>query len=164
MSQVKIRKIPVRHVNNLHRLFSDALITDFDYFSAGYRQQVLDSNNLLKMYLGTLNPSRLYIGLYYDNKLAGYSLSSIQLRNQNAHSKKGFLYWLFVHPDIRNKKLGKKLLMHTEQNLKKRGVDSISLVTHNQQKFYEHQNYVLDKILPGIVADVDMYMMNKRLV
>lgn len=164
MSQVKIRKIPVRHVSNLHKLFSDALVTDFNYFSNGYRKQVLDSNNLLKMYVGALNPSRLYIGLYYDNKLAGYSLSSIQSQSKNEPNKKGFLYWLFVHPDIRNMKLGKKLLMHTEENLKKRGIDTISLVTHNQQKFYEHQDYVLEKILPEIVSDVDMYMMNKSLV
>lgn len=158
MSQVKIRKIPVRHVTHLHRLFSDALITDFNYFSSGYRQKVLNSNNLFKMYMGSLNPSRLYVGLYYNNRLAGYSLSGIQSSNQ------GFLYWLFIHPDIRNKKLGKKLLGETEKRLKMRGVDTLSLVTHNQQKFYEHQDYELDKILPEVVSDVDMYVMKKKLV
>lgn len=158
MSQVKIHKIPVRHITHLHRLFSDALITDFNYFSSGYRQKVLDSNNLFKMYLGSLNPSRLYVGLYYDGQLAGYSLSSVQ------PSRQGFLYWLFIHPELRSKKLGKSLLVETEANLKKRGVDTLSLVTHNQQKFYERHDYTLNKILPEVVSDVDMYVMKKQLV
>ena len=110
------------------------------------------------MYLGTLNPSRLYIGLYYDNKLVGYSLSSVQPARQ------GFLYWLFVSPDLRNKKLGKQLLDKTENNLRAKGVDTLSLVTHNQQQFYERQDYVMEKILSELVADVDMYVMKKQLV
>ena len=155
---VRIRQIPVRHVSHLHRLFSDALISDFNYFSEAYRQSVLHSNNLLKMYLGTFNPSRLYIGLYYDNKLVGYSLSSVQPARQ------GFLYWLFVSPDLRNKKLGKQLLDKTEKNLRKKGVDKLSLLTHNQQQFYERQDYVMEKILSEFVADVDLYVMKKQLV
>lgn len=158
MSQVKIRKIPVRHITHLHRLFSDALITDFNYFSSGYRQKVLDSNNLFKMYLGSLNPSRLYVGLYNHGQLAGYSLSGVQ------PSRQGFLYWLFIHPELRSKKLGKRLLVETETHLKRRGVDTLSLVTHNQQKFYEHQDYTLNKILPEVISDVDMYVMKKQLV
>ena len=155
---VRIEQIPIRHVTHLHTLFSDALHSDFNYFSEAYRKKVLNTNNLLKMYLGTLNPSRLYIGLYYDNKLVGYSLSSVQPARQ------GFLYWLFVSPDLRNKKLGKQLLDKTENNLRAKGVDTLSLVTHNQQQFYERQDYVMEKILSELVADVDMYVMKKQLV
>ena len=155
---VRIQNIPIHHITHLHRLFSDALVSDFGYFSENYRQTVLSSNNLLKMYMGAINPSRLYTGLYYNNKLTGYSLSSVQPAGQ------GFLYWLFVSPELRHKKLGKQLLDTTENNLRTKGVDSISLVTHNQQQFYERQDYVLEKILSEVVADVDMYVMKKQLV
>ena len=71
---------------------------------------------------------------------------------------------MFVHPELRGQKLGKRLLLDTESNLKHRGVDSLSLVTHNQHKFYERQDYVMDKILTEIGSGVDMYAMRKQLV
>lgn len=157
MKKTKIQKIPIHHIPKLHNLFKSAIQKDFNYFSNKYQAKVRKSNNLVRMYMGALNPNRVYIGLYCDYELVGYSLSSIQ------HDRQAFLYWLFVDPNLRHQKLGIRLLGITESNLQSRGVDSISLVTHNQHHFYERQNYQIERILPKLVSDVDMYVMKKQL-
>lgn len=158
MSQTTIKKIPVHHGGRLHYLFDRALEQDFAYFSPAYRQNVRYTNSRLKMQIGTIHPKRLFLGLYNNGELNGYSISSVQPGMQ------AFLYWLYIAPDMRKQQLGNTLLHETEAHLKTRKVDTISLITHNQQRFYERNDYILNKILTEVDAGVDMYLMSKVMV
>ncbi len=156
MADIVIKKIPIFHSGRLYYLFDQALEEDFAYFSPSYRQNVRRTNNINKIRLGTIHPYRLFMGIYQNNQLEGYSISGIQKSNMRA-----FLYWLYIVPALRKKQLGQLLLSETERGLKARKVDSIELVTHNQQHFYERSGYDINKILTDIDTDVDMYLMSK---
>lgn len=156
-STLDIKHIPVSHCSRLHRLFTTALDSDFDYFSDTYKKSVLATNTSNKLRLAALHRKRILLGAYANDQLIGYSISSIS-RNNIA-----FLFWLFVSPEHRGKQIGRHLLYSTENNLQKRRVDSIELITHNQQRFYEKNGFELQKMLQGLVAGVDMYAMQKRL-
>lgn len=161
MNQVEtdldIKSIPFSHCSRLHSLFTSALDSDFDYFSDEYRKSVLASNNPTKLRIASFHPKRILLGAYQDSQLIGYSISSISKNNI------AFLFWLFVSPEHRSKQIGRRLLFNTEKSLQKRSVDSIELITHNQQSFYEKNGFEIQKMLHGLVAGVDMYAMQKRL-
>ena len=154
---VSIRTIPFHHSIRLHGIFDRALESDFAYFSPQYRQTVRVANRPTKMLLATVHPRRLMLGAYHNSELIGYSMSGIQTDGI------AFLFWLFVAPNFRSQSIGRELLMQTEQNLRKRSVDSIQLITHNQQAFYERHGFEMQKMLHGLVAGVDMYAMQKSL-
>lgn len=155
---IHIRTVPIHHSGRLSNLFEHALETDFAYFSPVYRAEVRQNNRLSRLQLATLHPRRLVLGLYNRAELIGYSISGIQKNNT------AFLFWMYVGSDYRGKGLGKNLLLSTEERLHKKQVDSLSLITHNQQHFYERHGFEFEKILPEYIAGVDMYSMQKRLV
>ncbi len=156
MTNILIKKIPFVHGGKLYNLFDQALEKDFAYFSPEYRQNVRRTNNVTRLCLGALHPKRLYTGIYDGNSLKGYSIAGIQKDNTQA-----FLYWLYIDPVLRKKQLGQLLLSETELTLKKGGVASIQLVTHNQQHFYERAGYNIDRIISNVDYNVDMYLMVK---
>lgn len=156
MTNISIKKIPIIHGGRLYSLFDQALEKDFAYFSPEYRQNVRRANNIAKLRLGTVHPNRLFMGIYEGGELKGYSISGVQKA-----TAKAFLYWLYVDPLLRKKQLGQLLLSETETALRSRNVDSIHLVTHNQQHFYERAGYEINKILTDVDYNVDMYLMVK---
>ncbi len=158
VQSTRIRNIPIHHSGRLHNLFVHALETDFAYFSPVYREEVRNTNRPSRLRLATIHPKRLVLGLYNQTELIGYSISGIQSDNS------AFLFWMYVNADYRGKGYGKDLLVSTQENLQQKNIDSISLITHNQQHFYERHGFEYDKILPEYIAGVDMYSMQKRLV
>ncbi len=155
MNSSVIKQIPIYHCGRLHALFGEALEKDFAYFSPNYRQGVHNANSRAKLQLACVHPKRLLLGLYNKGELVGYSISSIQ---SSGHS---FLFWLYVAPSMRGKRHGVELLNETEIQLRKRNVDTIELITHNQKPFYERHGYEMSKIMREIAAGVDMYIMTK---
>ncbi len=155
---VHIHTIPIHHSGRLHNLFVHALETDFAYFSPVYREEVRNTNRVSRLRLATIHPQRLVLGLYNQAELIGYSISGIQANNT------AFLFWMYVNSDYRGQGYGRDLLISTEDTLRQKRVDAISLITHNQQHFYERHGFEFDKILPEYIAGVDMYSMQKRLV
>ncbi len=156
-SSIRIRTLPIHHSGRLRNLFVHALETDFAYFTPVYRAEVSHNNRLSRLQLATIHPKRLVLGLYNRAELIGYSISGIQNNNS------AFIFWMYVGTDYRGRGLGKNLLLATQEKLQKKQVDSISLITHNQQHFYERHGFELTKILPEYIAGVDMYAMQKRL-
>jgi len=157
MSATTITKILPVHGKRLHSLFTSALETDFGYFAPEYRKTVERDNSRLKLTLGTIHPKRLFLGLFSQGKLVGYSLSGLEGNNQ------AFLYWLFVTPSLRKQKLGLQLLDTTESHMLKRSVDSIHLVTHNQEQFYKRNGYRHKEVLSNMSPGVEMFIMEKQL-
>jgi len=155
--QTTIKQIPIYHGGRLRTLFSTALEKDFAYFLPDYRTGIRNANSRTRLQLATVHPRRLVLGLYSQGELMGYSMSGLHSNDQ------AFLFWLYIAPNMRGKKLGYELLQQTEDHLKKRNVDSIELITHNQQHFYERHNYEMKKIMREIAAGVDMYVMTKSL-
>ncbi len=157
-TDIHIRNVPIHHSGRLHSLFEYALETDFAYFAPVYRAEVRNTNKLSRLRLATIHPKRIILGLYNKAELIGYSMSGIQSDNT------AFLFWMYVNSGYRGQGLGRDLLISTENLLHRRNVDSISLITHNQQHFYERLGFEFEKILPEYIAGVDMYAMQKRLV
>jgi ribosomal protein S18 acetylase RimI-like enzyme len=157
-SDIIIKKIPFYHSSTLNKLFNAALQTDFAYFNPNYLNEVVYANRLSKLRLATVHPSRLIIGVYKSNKLLGYSISSIRAQNR------AYLFWLYLDPNLRGQGLGKNLLSTTEAMLKRKNINTIDLVTHNQTQFYERFGFEMNKILPEYIAGVDMYAMRKILL
>ncbi|MBA3679252.1 GNAT family N-acetyltransferase [Candidatus Saccharibacteria bacterium] len=157
MKQSIIKQIPINHGGRLHTLFGTALENDFAYFLPDYRMGIRRANSRTRLQIATIHPRRLVLGLYSHGELVGYSICGLQA------NARAFLFWLYVVPNMRGKKLGIELLQQTEDHLKKRHVDSIELITHNQQSFYERHEYEMKKIMREIAAGVDMYVMIKSL-
>lgn len=157
MTNISVKKIPFTHSSRLHYLFNQALEKDFLYFSTDYRRNVSHANSRSKIRLGIIHPKRLFLGLYDSSELKGYSMSGVIPKSNQA-----FLYWLYIEPALRKQHHGQILLEQTENELKSRNVDSISLVTHNHHQFYERAGYDLKKILTSVDRNVNMYLMTKN--
>lgn len=157
MSDIIIKTIPPYHNGRLHVLFKRALQSDFAYFSQEYRGAVAKQHSRLKLTIGSVHPQRLFLGVYHSRELVGYSISSYR-------GDSSFLYWLFVTPRLRKQQLGRRLLNTTEQHLTRRGVDTIHLVTHNQEPFYQVHGYTTHKKFVDDISGVAMSSMQKALV
>lgn len=158
MTTSTIQHIPIHHGGRLYQLFGQALETDFAYFSPDYRQGILRANSRPKLQVASLHPKRILLGMYQDSELVGYSISGIKSREE------AFLFWLYITPRMRGNKHGVSLLEETEQAMRAKKVDTIQLITHNQQGFYERRGYEMKRIMREIAAGVDMYVMTKDLV
>lgn len=156
MSIIIIKTIPPFHTGRLYVLFKRALESDFAYFSPEYREAVARQHSRVKLTVGSIHPQRLFLGAYQQKELIGYSISSYK-------DNQSFLYWLFITPQLRKQHLGRELLKQTEHHLCKRGVDSISLVTHNQEPFYTSHGYNTEKEFIDDNSGVKLNSMQKVL-
>lgn len=157
-SSYEIRKIRINEAFSLHKLFKDALSSDFDYFSENYLNEARKTNSLVRLTIATQRKDRLVIGVYDSTHLIGFSLLGIEPKG------KSFLYWMYLLDKYRGKKLGGQLLTGSEKKLSEDSINSVSLLTHDRADFYKHYGYSLNERLSNHSTGVTMYLMTKELV
>lgn len=153
----QIRKINLLDIVRLRRLFIEALKIDFDYFPKEYLAQVNRQNSIFNLSLATLNSNRLLIGSWDGKKLVGY------LIGDKTNKDLGQIFWLFVLPEYRNHKIGRSLMDETLSWFKNLDVSRVQLVTHKHKDYYLKQNFQIDKLVPKMIGDIDMYLMSINL-
>ena len=132
---VYIRPIRWRELGKLNTLFKAALETDFNYFPPAYTQKVKQENSLFRLVPAKIKKDRVFLAAFKDGRLSGYALGS-------AHADGvGQLYWLYVTPELRGQKVGKRLLLETINSMKDLGMDALELVTHDYEGYYKKQGF-----------------------
>ncbi len=134
-----IRDIRPAETPRLRRLFTRAVAEDFNYFPEAYRRQVLRDNNLPRLMVAAIRPARILLGSWWDDNLIGYSIAGI---NGNDTGK---IYWLYVAPEGRGQNLGRSLLERSLQVMRRRGMNRVSLVTHNYGDYYTKFGFQTEK-------------------
>ncbi|HSX14695.1 MAG TPA: GNAT family N-acetyltransferase [Candidatus Saccharimonadales bacterium] len=153
-----IASINPGQVSQLHRLFQSAVASDFSYFPGPYRAQVLRENSLIRLLVAAFRPSRILLGAWRNGELVGYIIG---VTNGNASAK---IYWLYVRPDARGAKLGTKLLDSFVEVVRSRGMERISLVTHNYEDYYRKYGFKLEGTdkLYGVDMKIMSYQWAKK--
>ncbi len=137
-SDIRIDTIKPAQAVKLRRLFKRAVAEDFNYFPETYRRRVLADNNLPRLAWGAVRPSRILLGAQQTNSLVGYAITGV---NSDRTAK---LYWLYVSPEARSQRLGSQLLDRLLVILPERGIQRMSLVTHNYQDYYSKYGFRLE--------------------
>jgi ribosomal protein S18 acetylase RimI-like enzyme len=133
---VTIRPLRLHEVSSLRRLFVQALESDFSYFPAGYIKQVKKANTSLKFLRAvTIGRRRLVLVAVQGGELSGFAISS------SHRDGMGHLYWLYVKPEVRNRKIGRQLLQATLGEMQRRRMAAMELVTHNFEGYYAKNGF-----------------------
>ena len=153
-----IHEVKVGQVADLRKLFRQAVVEDFSYFPKTYQWRVLADNNLARLAIGVIKPNRVLLGAWRDDRLIGYAIAGT---NRNGCGK---LYWLYVAPDSRGQGVGGQLLDRLIAIMKQRGMQRLSLVTHNFDPYYAKRGFKLDKSqqLYGVPMRVMSYQWPKK--
>jgi len=132
---VQIRPLRLRDVRRLHRLFLRALDSDFSYFPPGYVRQVKLQNSPTNLLRAWFDRRRLILVAVRGRQPVGFAFSA-------AHRDKiGHLYWLYVDPDLRGKRVGRDLLQLSLDGMQRRGMHSVELVTYNFDGYYKKHGF-----------------------
>lgn len=148
MSDVKISPVKTRQLRSLRRLFASATRSSFGYLPQKQLKQTLRSNNLRRLTLSKLRPSRLVL-VAANGQLVGYSIAAFD--GDSAH-----LYWLYVDPDQRGRNIGLKLLGATLRWAEAGGANKLVLATHDHRRYYERQGFKWSeqKMVDGVLMDI----------
>ena len=125
----------LREVRSLRRLFTRALETDFSYFPKKHIVQVKRDNTTTKFVRAMASRHRILMVAVQHGKLVGFAISSTH------QDKLGHLYWLYVRPELRNRKVGKQLLDRTLEEMRHRHMTGMELVTHNFEGYYAKNGF-----------------------
>lgn len=152
-----IQDIKPQQIGQLRRLFQRAVKEDFNYFPTTYQKQVLEDNNWPHLVIAALKPSRIMLGAYHAGQMIGYLIAGIN------GDDRGKIYWLYVSPEGRGQKLGQALLEHSLEQMRRRGMRRVSLVTHNYANYYAKLGFSPDKAeeLYGVDMKVMSYQWAK---
>lgn len=147
-----IHDIRPKHTLELRRLFVRAVDEDFSYFPDEYRGKVLSDNNLPRLVVASLRPSRILVGARQAGRMIGYVIAGIN------GDESGKIYWLYVSPEGRGLNLGQSLLRRSMRQMHERGMRRVSLVTHDYTDYYKKFGFSLDKAQQ--LYGVDMKVMS----
>ena len=156
-SRVVVKKIKPSGVLSLSRLFKKALLKDFSYFPNDYLKEVKRLNSYPRLLKATIDKKRQLLGLYDGRKLVGYSIADI------GNSNEGYIFWVYIKPEMRGLGLGKELIQKTLINLRKSGVKNVQLMTHQFENFYKSIGF--DTIYKNneLFDEIIMYEMAKEI-
>lgn len=133
---VQLRKAGFSDIKSLQNLFKHALEADFSYFPVAYRNQVRRQNSYYYLLRSLLNKQRVILLARQGGQLIGYVIGS-------GHADKaGELYWLYVNPSTRGKRVGQQLLEEAVMELRNQGMSHVSLLTYNYQNYYKRFGFV----------------------
>ena len=152
MKEATIDDIKPKHTPELRRLFKRAVAEDFSYFPAQYQHKVLRDNNLPRLFVASIRPSRILLGARKGDQLIGYVIAGVN------GDDTGKIYWLYVSPEGRGMNLGASLLKRALKEMRGRGMNRASLVTHDYADYYKKFGFTLDKAQK--LYGVDMKVMS----
>lgn len=132
-----IEHVRFTDIPKLSRLFQSALSTDFLYYPPEHTRLIRRQNSMARMALAYLRPRRLLIVAKDGRRVVGYSIASAD------DPRRAQIYWFYIMPDYRGRRLGKSLLDYTHRALSRAGAQKIQLVTHDFAGYYRRQGYNL---------------------
>ncbi len=147
------------HCRALAQLFRHAIENDFSYYSSDYQKLTQRQNTAAKLCLGALRKSRVLIGVWYTGELVGYLIGATR-----PGSSDGDVFWLYVRPDHRGKKLGADLLLESIRNFRALGIKNLELVTYDHADFYKKHDFQVERLAKGFIGGQDVYIMKRSLV
>ena len=156
-SRVIVKQIKPKGVLSLSRLFKKALQQDFSYFPSKYLKEVKRLNSYSRLLRASTDKKRQLLGLYDGRKLVGYSISGISSSNE------GYIFWVYIRPEMRGLGFGKELIQKTLTNLKKSGVSNVQLMTHQFEDFYKSMGFDTIYKNDELFNEIVMYEMAKEI-
>lgn len=155
MSKIKIQSASPRSLLALNRLFAEAVVGHFDYFSSQVQRQVVRDHSVVKLLLATVHPRRVILVARHGNRIIGYAIGAAPATGPAQ------LFWLYVDPDFRGANTGLSLLSRMLKTLAQKGASEVSIATHDHRKYYERQGFKF--VENKRVHDVDMDILKFRL-
>lgn len=152
-----VTKAKLRHIPQLRRLFHQGLYGDFRYFPADYLSATDQANNLWRLGLASLRPSRVMFVALSNDELVGYTITGLQATD------KAFIFWVYVSQSYRDQGLGRLLMESTLADLQNRAINQVQLATYNFADFYKQYGFQIDESQTFVIGDTNMYIMNKEL-
>jgi GNAT superfamily N-acetyltransferase len=153
ITPVRIRTIPV-----LHRLFVNAVKTNFAYFPDASQAKVIRDHRPLKLLLAAIHPRRIILTAHHNGALVGYAIGSVP------PDKNGQLFWLYVEPARRGSNTGLALLSRMLKLQRLQGAHQVSLATHDHRRYYERQGFTWQESrhVDGVMMDIMVFRMEGR--
>lgn len=153
----RIGKIYLHHIFALKNLFDQALKIDFNYFPDDYLDIAKQQNSILSLLRGVLSKKRLMLGVWQNHHLVGYVIGD------KTNQSLGQIFWLFVSPSCRRNGLGEGLLTKALEDFRSFNIDRVTLVTHLHKDYYLRYGFKIDKLVPKMIGNIDMYLMSIKL-
>jgi GNAT superfamily N-acetyltransferase len=146
--QTQVRPVRLRDLPRLRRLFRQAAGTSFSYLK-DHHHYIVAQNNLPRLAVAWLRPSRMLIGIYHEDRLKGYAIGSSQ-------GPTAQLYWLYVLPELRGHNAGLQLINASIEHAQRRGAGRMVLATHSHHDYYQRQgfNRVQNQEVHGVPMDI----------
>ena len=119
----------------LRRLFVAALASDFYYFAPRYIATISRQNSLLHLAAARSRRGRVMFVAISEVDVIGYVIGHVP------RSRRGQLSWLYVQPSYRSTGVGKRLLLTSLEQLKRKGATSVTLATYNFQDYYRKHGF-----------------------
>lgn len=115
----------------LRRLFLHALDTDFHYFPYEYRHEISQQNRKRHFITSLLRKGRIIYVAKENSQLIGYIVAGM------LPGKVGYIYWLYVDPTTRGKRVGVQLVQRTIAAMRRENAKKVVLVTYNFDGYYK---------------------------
>jgi ribosomal protein S18 acetylase RimI-like enzyme len=148
--KIVIKRLPLRHIFTLHRLFREAVYASFTYFDQEIQSQTIRSHSPRRLFTALVNPRRLILTAWKQDTLIGYAIGSVPKDGA------GQLYWLYVVPGVRGNNTGLALLSRFLKSERALGAVTVSLATYDHRKYYERQGFkfINTSIISGVSMDI----------
>lgn len=157
-TSVVIQKVGFGELNRLNKLFIQSIDDGFGYFDDSFKETLAKQHNLPRLVKAYLSPkASLFVakeGSQID-ELKAYCF----VRQDGLIA---YLYWMYVQPSVRGTGLGTRLLDTAMDEARRRNVDSLQLITHDKEAFYQRAGFVPIRHVSGLLGGADMVMMEHR--
>ncbi|MBP6006001.1 GNAT family N-acetyltransferase [Candidatus Saccharibacteria bacterium] len=110
-------------------------LVDFAYYPEQKIDKIRSQHRVWDLIKARLNPDRTIYLIKDDSRLVAYLIG----HNQNKDSFS--LDWIYVIPKYRSRGLAKALLIRLEEDLAKKGLAKIELISYNAGGYYQQMGY-----------------------
>lgn len=157
-TDARIQKVGFGELSRLNRLFIQSIDDGFDYFNDSFKKTLAKQHNLPRLAKAYFSPkASLFVAKEGSQASKLHAYCFVRQDGRIA-----YLYWMYVQPAVRGTGLGSRLLDTAMDEARRRNVDSLQLITHDKEAFYQRAGFVPIRHVSGLLGGADMVMMEYR--
>ncbi|MDQ5943992.1 MAG: N-acetyltransferase [Patescibacteria group bacterium] len=150
--ELQIRKMGLRDVRSLRRLFDRSVDDSFTYFPVEYRAKLRRQHSIARLVKAYVSPKAHFMLLTREGTDIGYCLLRFQ-------QDRAYIFWMYVDPKFRGIRAGEQLLQSSIEVAAQHNLVALQLVTHDKEEFYAKYGFVPLRHVSGLVGGIDMVIM-----